>query len=167
MVSGMLLTMGGFTGEILGGALSVTGIGAALGVPAMAVSAGLIAGGVGNMAAGIWGLGQALSEGGGSRSVEKTVTNSAGKSVTRTLVKNEDALLQAAEDAAGGKLDAWREFKPNWWKSPDGKTKIEFNLHGHRTTNEGPHVTVHVADGKGGWSVVKKAFIEGRESFGK
>ncbi|XYI02098.1 RHS repeat-associated core domain-containing protein [Sorangium sp. So ce1128] len=98
----------------------------------------------------------------------KTVTNSAGESVIRTLVSNEDELLAIAEKAAGGRLDTWTEFKPNWWISPDGKTKIEFNLEGHKNTNEGPHVKVQVAvpdpKGKGGWQTVLKAFITGWES---
>ncbi|WP_437996746.1 SpvB/TcaC N-terminal domain-containing protein [Sorangium sp. So ce185] len=99
----------------------------------------------------------------------KTVTNSAGDSVIRTLVSNEDELLAIAERAAGGRLDAWTEFKPNYWISPDGKKKIEFNLEGHKNTNEGPHVKVQVAvpdpKGKGGWQTVQKAFIAGWEKY--
>ncbi|WP_438038805.1 hypothetical protein [Sorangium sp. So ce128] len=66
----------------------------------------------------------------------KTIKNSARESVIRTLVSNEDELLAIAEEAAGGRLDAWTEFKTNYWISPDGKKKIEFNLEGHKTTNE-------------------------------
>jgi hypothetical protein len=56
IVGGIALTVGGFTGEVLGGAASVTGIGAAVGVPAMMVSTTLVVGGAGNIAAGIRGL---------------------------------------------------------------------------------------------------------------
>jgi hypothetical protein len=48
--------VGGFTGEVLGGAATVTGIGVAVGVPAMVVSTTLVVGGAGNIAAGIRGL---------------------------------------------------------------------------------------------------------------
>ncbi|EDM79666.1 hypothetical protein PPSIR1_16430 [Plesiocystis pacifica SIR-1] len=43
----------------------------------------------------------------------KAHENSAGETVDRELVKDEDALLQVAEDAAGGSLDNFREMKPN------------------------------------------------------
>ncbi|WP_207217767.1 MULTISPECIES: hypothetical protein [Sorangium] len=48
------------TGEVFGGITSATGIGAAIGVPAIAVSTGLIVGGVSNIAAGLQGLSQAM-----------------------------------------------------------------------------------------------------------
>ena len=51
----------------------------------------------------------------------KTVKNSVGKDVTRELVKNEDELLKKAEDFAGGHLDDWDNYKPDWFKSPDKK----------------------------------------------
>jgi hypothetical protein len=56
IVGGIALTVGGFTGEVLGGAATVTGIGVAVGVPAMMVSTTLVVGGAGNIAAGIRGL---------------------------------------------------------------------------------------------------------------
>jgi hypothetical protein len=56
VVGGIALTVGGFTGEVLGGAATVTGIGVAVGVPAMVVSTTLVVGGAGNIAAGIRGL---------------------------------------------------------------------------------------------------------------
>jgi hypothetical protein len=62
IVGGMAITVGGFTGEVLGGAATVTGIGAAVGVPAMVVSTTLVVGGAGNIAAGIRGLTQSLSK---------------------------------------------------------------------------------------------------------
>ncbi|MGK3997187.1 RHS repeat domain-containing protein [Sorangium sp. So ce1024] len=66
IVGGLALTLGGLTGEVFGGITSATGIGAAIGVPAIVVSTGLVVGGVGNIAAGIQGLSQALmSQGSG------------------------------------------------------------------------------------------------------
>lgn len=66
MVTGTLLTMGGFGVGLFGGLLFATGLGAAIGVPAVVVSAALVTGGVGNIAAGLSGLGQALSMSSGS-----------------------------------------------------------------------------------------------------
>ncbi|KYF99491.1 hypothetical protein BE18_10255 [Sorangium cellulosum] len=60
IVGGVALTIGGLTGEVFGGITSATGIGAAIGVPAIAVSTGLVVGGVGNIAAGLQGLSQAM-----------------------------------------------------------------------------------------------------------
>ncbi|WP_437685624.1 RHS repeat-associated core domain-containing protein [Sorangium sp. So ce176] len=67
IVGGLAVTIGGLTGEVFGGITSATGIGATIGVPAIAVSAGLVVGGVGNIAAGLQGLSQALmSQGSGN-----------------------------------------------------------------------------------------------------
>ena len=60
IVGGIITTAGGVTGEVLGGAATTTGIGAAVGVPAMVVSTTLVVGGVGNVAAGIRGLTQSM-----------------------------------------------------------------------------------------------------------
>jgi len=96
-----------------------------------------------------------------------TVTNSAGQQVQRRFVQNEDELLKEAEKAAGGSLDDYIEIKPGWYLSPDKKTKIEWSMDGHYTTNEGPHVTVRKATEDGGWEVVDKIFIKGHEQFKK
>ena len=74
IVGGVALTIGGLTGELFGGVTSATGIGAAIGVPAMVVSTGLVVGGVGNIAAGIQGLTQALmSQGSGGPGTARRV----------------------------------------------------------------------------------------------
>ncbi|MGK3994887.1 GIY-YIG nuclease family protein [Sorangium sp. So ce1024] len=79
IVGGLALTIGGLTGEVFGGITSATGIGAAVGVPAIVVSTGLVVGGVGNIAAGIQGLSQALmSQGSGSSSPKGTATAASG-----------------------------------------------------------------------------------------
>ncbi|MGK3998677.1 RHS repeat-associated core domain-containing protein [Sorangium sp. So ce1024] len=87
IVGGLALTIGGLTGEVFGGITSATGIGAAIGVPAIAVSTGLVVGGVGNIAAGIQGLSQALmSQGSGSSSPKGTAPPAraeAGREVPR------------------------------------------------------------------------------------
>jgi hypothetical protein len=56
MFGGAWLTIGGIGGEHIGAGLTTTGLGALIGVPAMAVSAGLVAGGMGNMAARLHGF---------------------------------------------------------------------------------------------------------------
>ena len=92
------------------------------------------------------------------------VTNSAGDKVTRRYVKDQEELLAEAEKAAGGNLDDYINYKPDWYKSPDGKRRIEWNTSGHFNTNEGPHVTVRDFDGKR-HSVTDKIFIEGRDLY--
>ncbi|MFG6102821.1 RHS repeat-associated core domain-containing protein [Leptothoe sp. EHU-05/26/07-4] len=94
----------------------------------------------------------------------ETGTNSAGQPVIRTFVPDQDKLLEAAENAAGGSLDNYINYKPNWWESPDGKRRIEWNPDGHANTNEGPHVTVRDFNGRR-HSVTEKIFIEGQETF--
>jgi hypothetical protein len=64
LVGGVALVVGGATGEFFGGALSSTGIGAAVGVPAMVVSTAALVGGLGNIAAGIRTLATTGSGGG-------------------------------------------------------------------------------------------------------
>lgn len=90
--------------------------------------------------------------------------NSAGKAVDRSLVPDQDALLGAAEQAAGGSLDNFENYKPDWWQSKDGSRKIEWNPVGHANTNEGPHVTVRDFNGRR-YVVVQKFFIEGKEKW--
>lgn len=94
----------------------------------------------------------------------KQVTNSAGESVPRRLVKNQDELLKAAEEAAGGSLDNFKNIKEYWWESPDGLRRIEWNPDGHANTNEGPHVTVRDFNGIR-HAVTEKVFIEGWEKY--
>jgi hypothetical protein len=64
MLGGFFLTASGVTGEIVGTGLTTTGIGAAVGVPAIVVSTGLVASGAGNMAAGLRGFSDALMSSG-------------------------------------------------------------------------------------------------------
>ena len=70
MLGGAWLTMGGIGGELIGTGLTTTGLGALIGVPAMAVSAGLVTGGVGNMAAGLHGFSDALMMEGGANAAQ-------------------------------------------------------------------------------------------------
>ena len=66
-VGGLFSALGGLGGEIVGGAASSTGIGAAVGVPVMAVSTVVVVGGLANAAAGVRGLSQLMSTGGGGK----------------------------------------------------------------------------------------------------
>ncbi|XWJ68823.1 RHS repeat-associated core domain-containing protein [Sorangium cellulosum] len=85
IVGGLAVTIGGLTGEVFGGITSATGIGAAIGVPAIAVSTGLVVGGVGNIAAGIQGLSQALMSSGSGRTGPQG-TPSASRGGTKATV---------------------------------------------------------------------------------
>ena len=89
----------------------------------------------------------------------------AGQKVTRKYVKNQDELLQKAEEAAGGSLDNFEEIKPGWYQNEEGTIKIEWNPEGHANTNEEPHVTIRHRNERGGWSIVEKYFIEGCDYY--
>jgi len=69
VVGGIFSLIGGGArqGRYSGGIATVTGIGAALGVPAMVVSTGLVVGGLANIGAGIRGLTQTWMAGGPRR----------------------------------------------------------------------------------------------------
>jgi RHS repeat-associated protein len=69
IVGGVVTLAGGITGGVLGGVTSATGIGAAVGVPAIVVSTTLVVGGAGNIAAGIRGL---MTTGSGSSGPQGT-----------------------------------------------------------------------------------------------
>ncbi|HSN87467.1 MAG TPA: hypothetical protein VL025_11950 [Thermoanaerobaculia bacterium] len=64
IVGGIVLTIAGVGGKAAGIVASATGVGALLGVPAVAVAAVAVVGGAGNVASGIRGLSEALSTGG-------------------------------------------------------------------------------------------------------
>jgi hypothetical protein len=79
IVGGVISLVGGLTGEVAGGIATVTVIGAAVGVPAIAVSTTLVVGGVGNIAAGIRGLSQSMmSSGSGPKATAPASTAVAG-----------------------------------------------------------------------------------------
>ncbi|UHM89760.1 RHS repeat domain-containing protein [Rahnella victoriana] len=94
----------------------------------------------------------------------ETRKNSAGDDVIRRYVSSQDDLLAEAEKAAGGNLDSFDNYKPDWYQSSDGKRKIEWNPYGHANTNEGPHVTIRDYDGRR-YPVKDKIFIEGRDVY--
>ena len=80
IVGGIASMAGGVGGGLLGGATTATGAGAPVGVPAMVVSAGLVVGGAANVAAGIWGLTQAMSKGSGSTSPKAAAPTATSRS---------------------------------------------------------------------------------------
>jgi hypothetical protein len=77
IVGGLITLVGGLTGEVAGGLATATGIGAAVGVPTLAVSTTLVVGGVGNIAAGIRGL---MTTGSGNSGPPATASTAAGVS---------------------------------------------------------------------------------------
>jgi RHS repeat-associated protein len=108
IVGGVIATAGGLTGQALGGMASVTGIGAALGVPALAVSTGLVVGGAGNIAAGLRGLSQAMMSQGSGSSGARGTTPAAGGGARTTGTDaspaEKRAVRQENRDAHGGNL---------------------------------------------------------------
>ncbi|XXS76933.1 RHS repeat-associated core domain-containing protein [Sorangium sp. So ce131] len=102
IMGGIALTIGGLTGELFGGITSATGIGAAIGVPAIVVSTGLVVGGVGNIAAGIRGLSQAMmSSGSGSRGPQTTAPAATEQGPRRFSPEQRERGLERARDADG------------------------------------------------------------------
>ncbi|WP_437730195.1 RHS repeat-associated core domain-containing protein [Sorangium sp. So ce1335] len=102
IVGGLALTIGGLTGEVFGGITSATGIGAAIGVPAIAVSTGLVVGGIGNIAAGIQGLSQAMmSQGSGSKGPQATAPTARERGPRRFSPEQRERGLERARDADG------------------------------------------------------------------
>ena len=73
IVGGLYNVFTGASGEVAGGAATVTGVGAPVGVPAMVVSTTLVVGGAANVAAGVRGLGQVMMAE-GPRSGSQAVT---------------------------------------------------------------------------------------------
>jgi hypothetical protein len=104
IVGGIALTVGGFTGEVLGGAATVTGIGAAVGVPAMLVSTTLVVGGAGNIAAGIRGLTQSMMPKGSGTSGRTKHRHR----VRRALQLRVQIELRQLKLNVGRQLDLWQ-----------------------------------------------------------
>ncbi|WP_434041168.1 MULTISPECIES: hypothetical protein [Sorangium] len=111
IVGGLAVTLGGLTGEVFGGITSATGVGAAIGVPAIAVSTGLVVGGIGNIAAGIQGLSQALMSSGSAS------TSPQGTALISQRASNSGETAATAAGRAAHKA----------WRPPPGFQK-EFRL---------------------------------------
>ena len=81
IVGGLYTALGGITGTLLGGAATLTGAGAAAGVPAIVASTGIIVGGITNVITGVQGLSQTLmSSGSGKAGPQGTVPVAKGAS---------------------------------------------------------------------------------------
>ena len=83
---GAALIVGGVTGEVFGGLMTVTGIGSLVGVPAIAVSAVLVTGGAANVLAGLHGLmttGSGFTGSGGRVTEDQLTSNAARRKVMR------------------------------------------------------------------------------------
>jgi RHS repeat-associated protein len=142
IVGGIAITAGGFTGEVLGGAATSTGIGAAVGVPAIVVSTTLVVGGAGNIAAGIRGL---MTTGSGSPKIyprDRATKNTVNRSAT---YKSERDARSFARTVLGRKPV---EVDPGKLRSADGRWqyrgKLE-DLEGHGP-GDSPHVHLERLD---------------------
>ncbi|KYF54889.1 hypothetical protein BE08_44015 [Sorangium cellulosum] len=109
IVGGLALTIGGLTGEVFGGITSATGVGAAIGVPAIVVSTGLVVGGVGNIAAGIQGLSQALMSQGSEVIAPQAAAPAARGGDSATAARGRSVHREFAEKV---------KAKPGWQAEP-------------------------------------------------
>ncbi|WP_437877018.1 FG-GAP-like repeat-containing protein [Sorangium sp. So ce513] len=109
IVGGLALTLGGLTGEVFGGITSATGVGAAVGVPAIVVSTGLVVGGVGNIAAGIQGLSQALMSQGSGVTAPQAAAPAARGGDSATAARGRSVHREFAEKV---------KTKPGWQAEP-------------------------------------------------
>ncbi|MCK6588616.1 MAG: hypothetical protein L6Q76_13650, partial [Polyangiaceae bacterium] len=116
IVGGIFTTLGGVTGGVIGAVETSTGVGAVAGVPTMAASARLVAGGVGNIAAGIQGL-MTTGSGKSSENADRHRPH-----IRKNTLKEIEAV--APRDAEGRPID------PNTGKSITGKPDI-----GHKPGN--------------------------------
>jgi hypothetical protein len=108
---------------VLGGAATTTGIGAAVGVPAMVVSTGMVVGGTGNVAAGIRGLTQAMmSKGSGSggntpKNVYSGVKNASGYPQNFTTTRGGIKAVTTRNNVSNqALLDQLRQIEPGTWQ---------------------------------------------------
>jgi len=98
VVGGLISLVGGLTGEVVGGVATVTGIGAAVGVPAIAVSTTLVVGGVGNIAAGIRGL---MTTGSGSSGPPEKAPVAEEQGPRRPSARQRDETFDRSKDNGG------------------------------------------------------------------
>jgi hypothetical protein len=137
MVGGVVLMCVGLGGSLGGGAVSLTGGGAVVGVPAAAASAGLVAAGAGNLMAGLQGLGQALSTGGGSTQGPGRVTGAKLKELRTEFqrVKSQFWKHEAASNA--GKYTPDNLARMQKGKPPIGQDGHSMELHHIQPLTEG------------------------------
>ncbi|NUQ79906.1 MAG: hypothetical protein HUU21_40925 [Polyangiaceae bacterium] len=112
MMGGVILMVAGTGGSIGGGLISLSGVGAAIGVPAAAVSAGLVTAGAGNVMSGLAGLGKALSTGGGDSS--RKFHKFSGMTVEEILKGKKGSITKAPLEKGA---PAWSEIKHETWES--------------------------------------------------
>jgi RHS repeat-associated protein len=157
MLGGFFLTASGLTGEIIGTGLTTTGIGSVLGVPAMAVSLGLVTSGAGNMAFGLRGFSDALmSSGSGSMGPQAAAPTVGGAgSAFRVVNSKMPHAAQRAVERAGfvtrkDATEALRAFGQGIEKNglPSGTVR---DAAGHVVVprfGEGGAVVYRLSDGK-------------------
>jgi hypothetical protein len=144
ILGGAALVWFGGGGTIAGVGVSATGIGAAIGVPAVAVSAGLVTAGVANMAAGIYGLGKALTTGGGVSAGPATATGQEHHIISRKIhqkleshstLKGKYSARDPRFVTKAASLDAHNGYQ-RWHRDIDSKIVEWLDSHKHATTTE-------------------------------
>jgi len=131
MAAGLAEMAGGAGGSVFGGLLSATGIGATLGVPAIAVSAVVVTGGAANVMAGLAGLMSSGSGGSPPKQVSCSGEGSGPKApskIDRSSFKAEREAFWKAEarnrpeNYSADDLDRMRNGR-----APTGPTGIPWN----------------------------------------
>jgi hypothetical protein len=149
MFGGAWLTIGGIGGELIGAGLTTTGLGALIGVPAMAVSAGLVAGGMGNMAAGLHGFSDALMmEGGGDSSSVSKYPRDFASSKTKFYSARYSSEREARAFARNKLGKDPVQVAPGKLRSQDGRWQYRGkpeDLEGHGPTDS-PHIHLEHLD---------------------
>jgi hypothetical protein len=123
ILGGGVLTAIGIGGSVGSAVLSATGLGAVAGVPALVGSATLATAGAGNLAAGITGLWQSLSTGGGGGPTEKHHT------IPREIRAPRSGKPSKLPDDVANHPDViGRPGLPNRWDIPKG---LHRSMHPH------------------------------------
>jgi hypothetical protein len=129
IVGGIGAILGGATGEVLGGGISMTGIGAAIGVPAIAVSSVVVVGGIANVGAGFAGLADALMSKGSASGIRISSPNWKPRAAADPACRNGcESVARQIQKQIGGEMK--RITPPRGARlGPFGGKDWEWNYH--------------------------------------
>ena len=152
---GAALIVGGVTGEVFGGLMTVTGIGSLVGVPAIAVSAVLVTGGAANVLAGLHELMTTGSGSSATREGDPKIVDHPSQSAARRAAERE-----AGMGKHGARTDSKEvDLRPGS-RSPEGPPGVRTEVtstdtgrtvhhdpFGHKSDNIPPHYGVDTPGG--------------------
>jgi hypothetical protein len=136
MAVGITLLMGGVTGELVGGLLDVTTIGAFLGVPVAVVSFGLVMTGLADLGAGAAELTAAMSEGGAAKPAAPQ-QRQASRIDRNAFKKEREAFWKAEAENSPGKYSPEDLARMKEGRAPLGTDGNPMELHHLDRTPEG------------------------------